>query len=52
MKYRTVAVYPQIDQQINKAIELIVSGQKSAAAAMQQAQIGSLAELKRSSIAV
>ncbi|MEG1767699.1 MAG: extracellular solute-binding protein [Comamonas sp.] len=52
MKYRTVAVYPQIDQQINKAIELIVSGQKSAAAAMQQAQIGSLAELKRSGIAV
>lgn len=47
MKYRTVAVYPQVDQQLNKAIELIASGQLSARQAMQQAQANSIAELKR-----
>ena len=30
MKYRTVHVYPQVDKQIDKAIENIVSGQMSA----------------------
>lgn len=52
MKYRTVAVYPQVDQQLNKAIELIVSGQKSAAEAMKQAQAASIAELKRAGVAL
>ncbi|CAN7717127.1 extracellular solute-binding protein [Variovorax sp. LjRoot290] len=47
MKYRTVSVYPQIDQQLNKAIELIASGQLSAKQAFQQAQANSIAELKR-----
>jgi multiple sugar transport system substrate-binding protein len=50
MKYRTVAVYPQIDQQINKAIELIASGQLSSKQAFQQAQIASIAELKRAGV--
>ena len=40
MKYRTVSVYPQVDQQLNKAIELIATGQLSAKQAMQQAQAG------------
>ena len=35
MKYRTVDVYPQVDQQINIAIQTIASGQMSAKAAMQ-----------------
>jgi multiple sugar transport system substrate-binding protein len=47
MKYRTVSVYPQVDQQLNKAIELIASGQLSAKQAFQQAQANTLAELKR-----
>ena len=48
MKYRTVSVYPQVDQQLNKAIELIASGQLSAKQAFQQAQANTIAELKRS----
>lgn len=47
MKYRTVSVYPQVDQQLNKAIELIASGQLSAKQALQQAQANTIAELKR-----
>lgn len=47
MKYRTVSVYPQVDQQLNKAIALIASGQASARQAMQQAQAQSIAELRR-----
>ncbi|MCY1374791.1 hypothetical protein D9M69_621540 [compost metagenome] len=50
MKYRTVSVYPQIDQQLNKAIELIASNQLSAKQAFQQAQANSIAELKRAGI--
>lgn len=47
MKYRTVSVYPQVDQQLNKAIALIASGQASAKQALQQAQAQSITELKR-----
>lgn len=50
MKYRTVPVYPQVDQQLNKAIELIVSGQQSAAGAMKQAQAATVAELRRAGV--
>lgn len=52
MKYRTVPVYPQVDQQLNKAIELIVSGQQSAANAMKAAQAATVAELKRGGVAL
>jgi multiple sugar transport system substrate-binding protein len=52
MKYRTVPVYPQVDQQLNKAIALIVSKQLSAKQAMEQAQAGSIADLKRAGIAL
>lgn len=52
MKYRTVSVYPQVDQQLNKAIELIATGQQSAAQAMKQAQAGAIAELKRAGVAL
>ena len=47
MKYRTVEFYPQVDQQLNKAIALIASGQLSAKEAMAQAQAGTIADLKR-----
>jgi len=50
MKYRTVAVYPQVDQQLNKAIELVATRQLSAKQAMQQAQAASIAELKRAGV--
>jgi multiple sugar transport system substrate-binding protein len=47
-----VAPYPQVDQQIDKAIALIVSGQSTPEQAMKQAQAGSLAELRRAGVAV
>ena len=52
MKYRTVSVYPQVDQQLNKAIELVATRQLSAKQAMQQAQAASIAELKRAGVNV
>lgn len=52
MKYRTVSVYPQVDQQLNKAIALIASGQASARQALQQAQAQSIAELKRAGVSL
>ncbi|HEV8308380.1 MAG TPA: extracellular solute-binding protein [Methylomirabilota bacterium] len=50
MKYRTVHVYPQVDKQIDKAIELITSGQMSAREAMQKAQANSVADLKKAGV--
>jgi multiple sugar transport system substrate-binding protein len=52
MKYRTVHVYPQVDKQLDKAIELIASGQLSAREAMAQAQAGSINDLKRAGVRV
>lgn len=52
MKYRTVSVYPQIDQQLNTAIARIVTKQLSARQAMQQAQAASIAEVKRAGIKI
>lgn len=52
MKYRTVAVYPQVDQQLNKAIELIATGQRTAEQAMKQAQAASIAELQRAGVKI
>ncbi|HEY8358609.1 MAG TPA: extracellular solute-binding protein [Ramlibacter sp.] len=52
MKYRTISVYPQIDQQLNKAIELVATKQLSAKQAFQQAQAASIAELKRAGVNV
>ena len=52
MKYRTVAVYPQVDQQLNKAIALIASGQASAKQALQQAQAQSIAALQRAGLSL
>ena len=50
MKYRTINVYPQVDQQIDKAIERIVSGQASAKESMQKAQTDSIADLKKAGL--
>jgi multiple sugar transport system substrate-binding protein len=50
MKYRTVHVYPQVDKQIDKAIELVTSRQMSAREAMQKAQANSIADLKKAGV--
>jgi len=50
MAYRTVHVYPQVDRQIDKAIESIVSGQMGAREALRQAQENSIADLRRAGV--
>jgi multiple sugar transport system substrate-binding protein len=50
MKYRTIHVYPQVDKQIDIAIQTIVSQQMPAKAAMAQAQGNSVTELKRAGV--
>jgi multiple sugar transport system substrate-binding protein len=50
MKYRTIPVYPQVDREIDAAIQAIVSQQKSAKEAMQIAQTNSIEQIKRSGV--
>jgi multiple sugar transport system substrate-binding protein len=50
MKYRTVPVYPQVGDKINKAIERIATGQQDGATAMAQAQEEAIADLKKAGI--
>jgi multiple sugar transport system substrate-binding protein len=50
MKYRTVPVYPQVDREIDAAIQAIVSQQKSAKEAMQTAQANAIEQMKRSGV--
>jgi multiple sugar transport system substrate-binding protein len=52
MSYRTVPVFPQVGDKINRAIERIASGQQSGADAMRQAQTEALADLERAGISV
>lgn len=52
MKYRTVPVYPQVGDKINKAIERIATGQQKGLEAMKQAQAEAIADLKKSGVAV
>ena len=47
MKYRTVPVYPQVGDKINKAIERIATKQQAAPEAMKQAQAEAIADLRR-----
>ncbi len=47
MRYRTLPVFPQVGEKINKAIERIASGQSTAAAAMAAAQDEAIADLKK-----
>jgi multiple sugar transport system substrate-binding protein len=47
MTYRTVSIYPQVDKQLDIAIQNIASQQMSAKEAMTKAQEASLAEIKR-----
>ncbi|MEL6962989.1 MAG: extracellular solute-binding protein [Pseudomonadota bacterium] len=50
MKYRTVPVFPQAGDKINKAIERIASGQQDGPAAMAQAQEEAIADLKKAGV--
>jgi multiple sugar transport system substrate-binding protein len=50
MKYRTVPVFPQVGDKINKAIERIASGQQDGAAAMAQAQEEAVTDLEKAGI--
>ena len=50
MKYRTVPVFPQVGDKINKAIERIASGQQNGREAMKQAQEEALIDLKKSGV--
>jgi len=50
MKYRTVPVFPQVGDKINKAIERIVTRQQSAEGAMKQAQAEAIADLKKAGV--
>lgn len=52
MAYRTVPVFPQVGDKINRAIERIASGQAQPEAAMQQAQAETVVDLRRAGIAV
>ncbi len=52
MAYRTVPVFPQVGDKINRAIERIASGQANAATAMQQAQAEAIGDLRRAGVAV
>ena len=51
-KYRTVPVFPQVGDKINKAIEKIASNQMTAAAAMKEAQEQAIADLVKAGIKV
>ena len=46
MKYRTVPVFPQVGDKINRAIEAIATKQMSAQAALAQAQSQAVEAIK------
>ena len=52
MKYRTVPVYPQVGDKINKAIERIATKQQAAPEAMKQAQAEAIQDLQKSGIKI
>ncbi|WP_395713159.1 extracellular solute-binding protein [Reyranella sp.] len=52
MKYRTVPVYPQVGDKINKAIERIATKQQAAPEAMKQAQAEAIQDLQKAGIKI
>jgi multiple sugar transport system substrate-binding protein len=52
MKYRTVPVYPQVGDKINKAIERIATKQQAAADALKQAQAEATQDLQKAGFKV
>jgi multiple sugar transport system substrate-binding protein len=52
MKYRTVPVYPQVGDKINKAMERIATKQQQAADALKQAQAEAIQDLQKAGFKV
>jgi multiple sugar transport system substrate-binding protein len=52
MKYRTVPVFPQVGDKINKAIERVATKQQAAADAMKQAQDEAMQDLQKAGFKV
>ena len=52
MKYRTVPVFPQVGDKINKAIERIATKQQAAPEALKQAQAESIQDLQKAGIKI
>ncbi len=52
MKYRTVPVFPQVGDQINRGIERIATKQQDAATSMRQAQVDAIQVLQRAGVTV
>ncbi|MGE5150940.1 MAG: extracellular solute-binding protein, partial [Rhodospirillaceae bacterium] len=52
MKYRTVPVYPQVGDKINRAIDKIATKQQAAPEAMKQAQAEAVQDLKKAGFKV
>ncbi len=52
MKYRTVPVYPQVGDKINKAIERIATKQQAAPESLKQAQAEAIQDLQKSGIKI
>lgn len=50
MRYRTVPVFPQVGDKINKAIERIATGQADAATAMKEAQRQAIEDLAKAGV--
>lgn len=50
MAYRTVQVYPQVDREIDTAIQSVISQQKTPAEAMKLAQENAIAQIRRSGV--
>jgi multiple sugar transport system substrate-binding protein len=50
MKYRTVPVFPQVGDKINKAMERIATKQQAARPALAQAKEEAIADLKKAGI--
>lgn len=52
MKYRTVPIYPQVGDKINKAIERVATKQQAAPEALKQAQAEAIQDLQKAGIKV
>ncbi|MBM3649407.1 MAG: extracellular solute-binding protein [Alphaproteobacteria bacterium] len=52
MKYRTVPIYPQVGDKINKAIERIATKQQNAPDALKQAQAEAIQDLQKAGIKI
>jgi multiple sugar transport system substrate-binding protein len=50
MAYRTMPVFPQVDREIDSAIQSVITQQMTAAEAMKQAQANAIAQIQRAGV--